>query len=99
MSTSAPAAAPAPPVSKPPSSPLRRRRTATPKPQYPVEIRPDGSRDTQLPLREHLVELRNRLIKASLAVVLTTGLAIFFMNDIAHLLTRLAGTHPLIAIS
>src|SRR5436190_16512754 len=99
MSTPTSAPAPAPPTNKPSSSPLRRRRAAQPKPQYPVQIRPDGSRDVELPLREHLIELRNRLIKAMLAVVLTTGLAIFFMNDIAKLLTRLAVGHDLIAIS
>src|SRR5438477_12534239 len=85
------------PPSRPGTRSLLRRRQ--PKPQYPVQIRPDGSRDVELPLREHLIELRNRLIKAMLAVVLTTGLAIFFMNDIAKLLTRLAVGHDLIAIS
>jgi sec-independent protein translocase protein TatC len=92
MSTSAPAS----PATGRKASP---RRNRGPKPQYPVQIRPDGSRDVELPLREHLIELRNRLIKAVLVIVLTTGVSIFFMNDIANLLTRLAQGHKLIAIS
>src|SRR5438874_4144378 len=96
MSMATPTSAPAPPTNKPSSSPLGRRRSAAPKPQYPVQIRPDGSRDVELPLREHLIELRNRLIKAMLAVVLTTGLAIFFMNDISKLRMRLDGGDVLI---
>jgi sec-independent protein translocase protein TatC len=77
--------------------PSRGRRRAAP--QYPAQIRSDGSRDYELPLREHLIELRNRLVKAAGAVVITTLLSIFFMQDIAKLLTRLAGDHELIAIS
>jgi len=90
MSTSAP-------PSKPPSRPKVGRKQA--RPQYPVQIRPDGSRDVELPLREHLIELRNRLIKAVAAVVITTALSITFMNQEAALLTSLAGDHQLIAIS
>lgn len=85
------------PPSKPASRSLLRRKQ--PQPQYPVQIRPDGSRDVELPLRAHLIELRNRLIKAAAAVVITTALSIIFMNDEARLLTRIASGHKLIAIS
>src|SRR5438445_5735506 len=68
-------------------------------PEQPVQIRPDGSRDVELPLREHLIELRNRLIKAAAAVIITTVISILFMNDEARLLTQIAHGHPLIAIS
>jgi sec-independent protein translocase protein TatC len=95
MSTPVQAPAPAPPTTGRTSS----RRSRAAKPQYPVQIRPDGSRDVELPLREHLIELRGRLIKTVLIVVLTTALSIFFMNQIAGLLTRLAQGHELIAIS
>src|SRR5438477_12666131 len=92
MSTTAPPSKP-----RPRTLPIFGRRQ--PKPQYPVQIRPDGSRDVELPLRVHLIELRNRLIKAAAAVVITTALSIFFMNDEAKLLTKIASGHPLIAIS
>ncbi len=86
------------PPSRPPRHTIFRRRQAA-KPQYPVQIRPDGSRDVELPLRAHLIELRNRLIKAAAAVVITTALSIFFMNDEAKLLTKIANGHVLISIS
>jgi sec-independent protein translocase protein TatC len=75
--------------------PGRGRGTSRPKP--PVHIRPDGSRDVELPLVEHLRELRNRLIKSALAVVLTTGLSLLFASQEVDLLVKLAGTHDLIA--
>src|SRR5437764_12924936 len=78
------------PPTKPGLRPKFGRRQA--KPQYPVQIRPDGSRDVELPLRAHLVELRNRLIKAAAAVVITTAISIFFMNDEAKLLLQIATT-------
>src|SRR5437764_12256308 len=85
------------PPSRPGTRSLLGRRQ--PKPQYPVQIRTDGSRDVELPLREHLIELRNRLFKAAAAVVITTALSIFFMNAEADLLTKLANGQKIIAIS
>ncbi len=41
-----------------------------------------------MPLAEHLRELRNRLAKALLAIVLVTVVAAFFYNDIINFLTR-----------
>jgi sec-independent protein translocase protein TatC len=64
----------------------------------PSVIRPDGSRDVELPLTEHLRELRSRLIKATLAVVLTTGISLTFAEQEVALLSRLAEGHPLIAL-
>lgn len=88
-------------TSAPPSSPKprqrRRRRQAAP--QYPVHIRPDGSRDVELPLREHLIELRNRLIKAALAVLITTGISLTFAEQEVGVLVQLAQGHHLIALS
>jgi sec-independent protein translocase protein TatC len=75
--------------------PLRRKRRQV---APGVHIRPDGSRDVELPLREHLIELRNRLIKAVLAVVITTGISLTFAQQEVALLVRLAEPHKLIAI-
>lgn len=61
-------------------------------------IRPDGSRDVELPLLEHLRELRDRLIKAVLAVALTTGLSLLFVDKEIGLLVRLTGAHQLISL-
>jgi sec-independent protein translocase protein TatC len=61
-------------------------------------LRPDGSRDVELPLREHLLELRSRLIKATLAVVVTTGISLTFAEYEVGLLSRLAEGHTLIAL-
>lgn len=41
-----------------------------------------------MPLAEHLRELRNRLAKAMLAIVLVTVVAAFFYNDIINLITK-----------
>src|SRR2546427_7866015 len=84
--------------------PRGRRRLLTlgrksPAPKYPERIRPDGSRDVELPLTEHLRELRDRLIKAILAVVLTTGLSLVFAEQEVQLLVRLAAGHTVIALS
>src|SRR6476661_7715106 len=71
----------------------------SPAPKYPERIRADGSRDVELPLREHLRELRDRLIKAVLCVVLITGISLTFAEQEAQLLVRLAAPHNLIALS
>ncbi|MFJ7340243.1 twin-arginine translocase subunit TatC [Streptomyces sp. NPDC101110] len=42
----------------------------------------------RMPLAEHLRELRNRLAKAMLAIVLVTVVAAFFYNDIINLITK-----------
>ncbi|GKQ34798.1 twin-arginine translocase subunit TatC [Streptomyces sp. A012304] len=42
----------------------------------------------RMPLAEHLRELRNRLAKALLAIVLVTVVAAFFYNDIINFLTK-----------
>ncbi len=89
-------------VSTPTRTPARRTRFALPrrsrKPTPPVHIRPDGSRDVELPLIEHLRELRDRLIKAALAVALTTGLSLIFAQQELELLVSLKGDHKLIAL-
>ena len=64
----------------------------------PAHIRPDGSRDVELPLIEHLRELRSRLIKSALALALTTGLSFVFAQQEVDILKALAGTHKLIAL-
>src|SRR6476620_2733451 len=74
-------------------------RAKSPGPQYSEHLRPDGSRDVELPLREHLRELRDRLIKAVLAIVLTTALGLIFADQEVQLLVRLAEPHKLIALS
>ncbi|MFJ8635416.1 twin-arginine translocase subunit TatC [Streptomyces sp. NPDC093568] len=42
----------------------------------------------RMPLAEHLRELRNRLAKALLAIVIVTVVAAFFYNDIINFLTK-----------
>ncbi|WP_369245377.1 twin-arginine translocase subunit TatC [Streptomyces sp. R41] len=42
----------------------------------------------RMPLAEHLRELRNRLAKAMLAIVVITVLAAFFYNDIINIITK-----------
>lgn len=47
------------------------------------EVAPDGT----MPLREHLRELRNRLIKAVLAIFIASVVAFFFYDELFDLLT------------
>src|SRR2546430_2257531 len=69
--------------------PRSRRRLLTlgrksPAPKYPERIRPDGSRDVELPLREHLRELRDRLIKAILVLPSALKFLLSFGSDNVH---------------
>ena len=75
---------------------LFRRRG--PQPQRAERLRPDGSRDVELPLREHLIELRSRLVKAGLAVVIATVISFFFARQEVEILVRLAAPRQLIAL-
>ncbi|CAL9568866.1 Sec-independent protein translocase protein TatC [Streptomyces sp. enrichment culture] len=54
------------------------------KPARKKEKDPEG----RMPLAEHLRELRNRLAKALLAIVVVTVVAAFFYNDIINFFTR-----------
>ena len=72
------------------------RRGEAPRPA--VHIRPDGSRDVEMPLVEHLRELRSRLIKSVLAVTLTTLVSLTFAEQEVKLLVELARPHHLIAL-
>lgn len=51
-----------------------------------------------MPLVAHLVELRDRLIRSALGVVVTTTLAFLFIDRIMSILLDLAGTHTIQAI-
>ncbi|MFJ8156759.1 twin-arginine translocase subunit TatC [Streptomyces sp. NPDC094468] len=55
-----------------------------PKSARKQERDPEG----RMPLGDHLRELRNRLAKAMLAIVVVTVVAAFFYNDIINFLTR-----------
>ncbi|MFD8811888.1 twin-arginine translocase subunit TatC [Streptomyces sp. NPDC059627] len=55
-----------------------------PKSARKQEKDPEG----RMPLADHLRELRNRLAKAMLAIVIVTVVAAFFYNDIINFLTR-----------
>lgn len=82
----------------PPSRPrisFGRRKNRRPP---PASIRSDGSRDVELPLIEHLRELRDRLVKAVLSIALTTGLSLLFIDQEIRLLLRPAGNHQLISL-
>ncbi|MEV5439231.1 twin-arginine translocase subunit TatC [Streptomyces sp. NPDC052682] len=54
------------------------------KPARKKEKDPEG----RMPLAEHLRELRNRLAKALLAIVVVTVVAAFYYNDIINFLTK-----------
>jgi sec-independent protein translocase protein TatC len=54
------------------------------KPARNTEKDPEG----RMPLADHLRELRNRLAKAMLAIVLVTIVAAFYYNDIIDFITR-----------
>ncbi|MFI1164136.1 twin-arginine translocase subunit TatC [Streptomyces sp. NPDC020801] len=54
------------------------------KPARKKEKDPEG----RMPLADHLRELRNRLAKAMLAIVVVTVVAAFFYNDIINFLTK-----------
>ncbi|MER7678415.1 MULTISPECIES: twin-arginine translocase subunit TatC [unclassified Streptomyces] len=54
------------------------------KPARNKEKDPEG----RMPLAEHLRELRNRLAKAVLAIVVVTVVAAFFYNDIVNFVTK-----------
>ncbi|MDH6629276.1 sec-independent protein translocase protein TatC [Streptomyces sp. LBL] len=54
------------------------------KPARKKEKDPEG----RMPLAEHLRELRNRLAKAMLAIVVVTVVAAFFYNDIINFFTK-----------
>lgn len=57
------------------------------------------SRDRELSLIQHLTELRDRLMVASIAVVITTAIAFFFTTDIIRLLILPAGVLKLTSLS
>ena len=42
----------------------------------------------RMPLADHLRELRNRLAKAMLAIVVVTVVTAFFYNDVINFLTK-----------
>lgn len=69
-----------------------------PPPKHTQHIRPDGSRDVELPLIEHLRELRNRLVKAVAAIIITTAISLTFAEQEVGLLAQLARGHKLIAL-
>ncbi|HET9494491.1 MAG TPA: twin-arginine translocase subunit TatC [Chloroflexia bacterium] len=79
-----------------------RRRLPFPrgrKPAPPARIRPDGSRDVELPLIEHLRELRSRLVKAALSVAVATVISFLFVEQTITLLLEPAGDVDFIAIA
>jgi sec-independent protein translocase protein TatC len=79
-----------------------RRRLPFPrgrKPAPPARIRPDGSRDVELPLIEHLRELRSRLVKSALSVAVATVISFLFVEQTITLLLAPAGDVEFIAIA
>lgn len=61
--------------------------------------RPDGTRDVEMPLLEHLREFRDRLIKAAATVVLFTALSFVFVDREIELLLGMTGGRQLLAIT
>ena len=58
-----------------------------------------SERDKELSLVQHLKEFRDRLMVASIAVVVTTGISFLFATDIIRILLVPAGVDHLIALS
>jgi sec-independent protein translocase protein TatC len=61
-------------------------------------MRPDGSRDVEMPLVEHLRELRSRLIKATLSIVVATAISLVLVDKEVAILTAPAQPVKLIAL-
>jgi sec-independent protein translocase protein TatC len=79
-----------------------RRRLQLPggrKPKPPTHLRPDGSRDVELPLIEHLRELRSRLVKAALSIAIATAVSFLFIEQTMALLLEPLGDIQPIAIA
>ncbi|HEX8600251.1 MAG TPA: twin-arginine translocase subunit TatC [Chloroflexia bacterium] len=68
-------------------------------PQRTGRRRPDGTRDVEMSLIDHLREFRDRLIKAAVSVVLLTALSFVFVEQEIQLLLRMAGDRKLLAIT
>lgn len=59
---------------------------------------PIAATSAAMPLMKHLEELRDRLIKSAISVVLTTVLAFLFIDKIMGVILNLAGTHTVQAL-
>lgn len=64
----------------------------------PGRPQPSARADSAMPLVKHLEELRDRLVKSVLAVVVATALAFLFIDRIMGALIDLAGSHMVQAI-
>jgi sec-independent protein translocase protein TatC len=62
-------------------------------------VTPMSERDKELSLVQHLGELRDRLMVASIAVVITTAISFLFATDIIKILMLPAGVTKLIALN
>jgi sec-independent protein translocase protein TatC len=60
--------------------------------------RPAAAPDGTMSLVEHLEEVRDRLVRSVIGLVVTTSLAFLFITPIMSLLLNLAGAHPVQAI-
>ena len=58
-----------------------------------------GENDKELSLMEHLLELRNRVVFAAIAVAITTSISFFFSVDIIKILLLPSGVTKLISLS
>ena len=74
------------------------RRLKLPIPRLPRLPQRQPVRDSAQPLMAHLEELRSRLIKSAIGVVVATALAFLFIDRIMGALIDLAGTHTVQAI-
>lgn len=61
-------------------------------------IRPDGSRDVEMPLIEHLRELRDRLVKAAACIIFATVVSFLFVDQEVRLLVAPAHGATLVAL-
>ena len=65
---------------------------------FPAGPRRNVAEDKPMRLVDHLLELRDRLIKSVIGIVVTTALAFLFIDRIMAALIDLAGTHTVQAI-
>lgn len=77
---------------------LRLRRPRISPPQLPAETQPAEEQELRMSLLEHLEELRNRLFKAAVALIIGTAVGFVFAGDVLEFLKRPYGAEPFIAL-
>ena len=74
------------------------RKLKLPHPSRPFRRTRKDADDRPMPVVDHLVELRDRLIRSVFGVIITTALSFLFLDRIIDVLITLAGGHTVQAI-